>query len=228
MQNIANLEFRKVPSLDFLYEISEDGRFLRNIKSKKYLKISLDMHHSKTGYYAITVNYKGKNVRRMIHRMVAECWLGPCPEGMQVDHIDRNSHNNHYSNLRYVTHSEQMKNRVLSDRLIAIATENCKEWNRKISVGVTLSQNGEYINFSSIYAASRYMAELFGCKAEHIRYKLKKRRSFIYGYDVTYRNAETVHRRPHEARNSPQYLVGTLDRWGNSKLAELKDRVKHG
>jgi hypothetical protein len=24
------------------------------------------------------------------------------------------------------------------------------------------------------------------------------------------------------------YLVGTIDRWNNGKLAELKDRVKHG
>lgn len=24
------------------------------------------------------------------------------------------------------------------------------------------------------------------------------------------------------------YLVGTVDRWNNGKLAELKDRVKHG
>lgn len=36
MSKDSNLEFRKVPSLKFLYEISQDGRFLRNVKSKKY------------------------------------------------------------------------------------------------------------------------------------------------------------------------------------------------
>ena len=41
--------------------------------------------------------------------MVAECWLGEKPEGYEIDHIDRNSQNNDYRNLRYVTRSEQMK-----------------------------------------------------------------------------------------------------------------------
>ena len=48
----SNLEFRKIPSLKYLYEISEDGRIMRNAKSKKQIAIRLDTHHSQPGYYA--------------------------------------------------------------------------------------------------------------------------------------------------------------------------------
>lgn len=32
---------------------------------------------------------------------------------------------------------------------------------------------------------------------------------------------------PHEVRNSPKYLVGTMDKWNDGKKAEERDRVKH-
>ena len=37
--NNSNLEFRKIKSLKFLYEINENGTILRNVKSKKHIKM---------------------------------------------------------------------------------------------------------------------------------------------------------------------------------------------
>ena len=189
-----NLEFRKIPSLKFLYEISEDGIVVRNVKSKKQLRIILDKHHSQSGYYAFFTYCMLDGIRKvrrhMVHTVVAECWHGPRPEGMQVDHIDRNSHNNHYSNLRYVTHSEQMKNRVLGKHVIVQATKNCAEWNRKISVGVVFTREGDKHTEPSILSAARFLSAEYGCTVEHARAKLKSRRSHIFDYDVNYLNAE--------------------------------------
>lgn len=187
-----NLEFRKIESLQFLYEVSEDGRYIRNVKSKKYTKVFLDMHHSEKGYYACFVNIKNKPRRVMLHRVVAECWLGKCPEGYQVDHIDRNPHNNHYKNLRYVTHSEQMKNRVMSERIIQIATSNCMKYVETISIKVVIKDlDGEIYRFPSMTQASIFLGNVCGKKPEHIRAKMKIRRKNIYGYDIIYLNAET-------------------------------------
>ena len=213
MENSTNLEFRKIPSLKFLYEISEDGRIVRNVKSKKQLRIILDKHHSLKGYYAFwtyaLIDGVRKVRRHMVHKVVAECWYGGCPVGMEVDHIDRNTYNNHYTNLRYVTHSGQMKNRKLGEHVIRQATQNCINYNKKISVSVVLTSvlDGSINEFGSLMAASKFLSDKYSTTFEHMRFKLKKRRSRIYDYDVIYRNAETERRRPYGVSNSPSSIL---------------------
>ena len=52
-------------------------------------------------------NRGGTHLRDYIHRLVAEHFIGPCPElGMVVNHIDGDPFNNHVSNLEWATVSE--------------------------------------------------------------------------------------------------------------------------
>ena len=194
MKNNSNLEFRKIKSLNYLYEINENGTILRNIKSKKQLKIFLDKHHSKQGYFMSFVSIKGKVKRLTIHKLVAECWLGERPEGYVIDHIDRNTKNNHYSNLRYCTVSENMKNRVLGEHVIKQATKNCYEYTMKyVAKKVKIKKETFEKEFPSMVECSKYLGKEYNVKSESIRAKLKKRRSHIYDYDIIYLNAETRH-----------------------------------
>lgn len=187
MNTNSNLEFRKIKSLKYLYEINENGTIFRNVKSKKQNKIKLDTHHSPKGYYATFARIDGKPTRIMIHRVVAECWLGECPEGMQVDHIDRNSHNNHYSNLRYVNHSAQMKNRILSDKIINQAKQNCLNHSLNVlAVKVKISGLGEVKEFRSMAQCAHYLAEKYNKRLRQVDWKLSERRKKIFDYDITY------------------------------------------
>lgn len=186
-----NREFRKIPSLKFLYEISEDGRIFRNVKSKKQNKIIVDYHHSEKGYCYTFICRNGKVQRIPIARVVSECWLGEKPTGYEIDHKDRNSLNNHYTNLRYVTKSEQMKNRDHS-KISVKGSENLAAYRQKIMNPIKLVNSGVEKEFESQTAAARYLAAEFDKKVEHIRTKLKMRRKNIYGYDVIYLNVETV------------------------------------
>ena len=189
MNTNSNLEFRKIKSLNFLYEVNENGTIFRNVKSKKQLKIKLDMHHSSTGYYMTLVHNQSINdgncKRVMIHRVVAECWLGDCPNGYEVDHIDRNPHNNDYRNLRYVTKGEQMKNR--DDSKIATQGSKNLEAARKLrSKPVKITSENDSQIFESYADCSRYLADIYNQTFEHIRYKLKNHRDRIYDYDIEY------------------------------------------
>ncbi|MBQ7493575.1 MAG: HNH endonuclease [Selenomonadaceae bacterium] len=170
-------EFRKIPSLKFLYEVSEDGRIFRNIKSKKQLKIS----KNKDAYRVVSVTIKQNRKRIYIHRVVAECWLGTKPDGLETDHIDRNKDNNHYTNLRYVTKSEQMKNRDHS-KINVVSSANLVVARATLCHPVLL--NGQH--FESMRAAARFVAEQSNKTVNSIMAKFKKRRKFILGYDVKY------------------------------------------
>ena len=187
--NNSNLEFRKIKSLNFLYEINENGTILRNVKSKKQLKIKLDFHHSKKGYYMAMVHSQsineGKTKRIMIHRIVAECWLGDCPSGFEIDHIDRNPHNNNFRNLRYVSKSDQMKNRDHSN-ISKKGTENLEEARQIRMKPVKICSGKEQLIFESFADCSRFLAEKYQVPFDTIRYKLKNHRDKIYDYNIIY------------------------------------------
>ena len=51
-----------------------------------------------------------------VHQMVAECYLGPCPKGFEVDHIDGDKDNNHISNLQYLTPAENRAKGIIQER----------------------------------------------------------------------------------------------------------------
>lgn len=188
--NNSNLEFRKIKSLKFLYEVNENGTIIRNVKSKKQLKIKLDFHHSEKGYYTTFVRIGGRRpdartIRVPIHKVVAECWLGDKPDGLEIDHIDRNSHNNHYTNLRYVTKSEQMKNRDHTN-ISATGRQNLLAHIESIKKPVRIIGLGQDLILESITECSRYLANVYGKTSEHFRAKLKAKRSHIYDYDIIY------------------------------------------
>lgn len=51
-----------------------------------------------------------------VHQLVMLAFVGPCPEGLEIDHIDLDTGNNSVGNLRYVTHQENVKSRRHSNQ----------------------------------------------------------------------------------------------------------------
>lgn len=110
-------EYRKIPSLLFLYEISAGGT-LRNVKSKRILRGTTD----ESGYLTISfmnrsiTKHYGTHHKKRIHQLVMEAWgpPKPFPEAV-IDHIDRNKNNNNISNLRWCRVLDNRRNSVLWD-----------------------------------------------------------------------------------------------------------------
>ena len=87
------------------YKASNLGRVKSITKVGKKERI-LKGAQSFGGYLQVDINKK--HIR--IHRLVAYAFLGPRPEGLFIDHYDRNKLNNKADNLRYVTPSENSQN----------------------------------------------------------------------------------------------------------------------
>ena len=79
------------------YEVSNLGR-VRN-GSGHVLKAQLDPF----GYPTVRLRGDGRRVGKRVHRLVAESFLGPCPAGSEVRHLDGNPTNNQVENLAYGT-----------------------------------------------------------------------------------------------------------------------------
>ncbi len=58
----------------------------------------------------IKVTLKGKAA--LVHRLMLEAFVGPCPPGMQCRHIDGNPANNRIENLAWGTRSENVMDAV--------------------------------------------------------------------------------------------------------------------
>lgn len=99
--------WRPINSLNDLYEASGHGR-VRNTRTGKLLTGWLN----EEGYRRVTLKVDGKRKTAYVHRLVAEAFLGPCPEGQQVRHWDGNPDNNRIDNLLYGTPSQNVLDTV--------------------------------------------------------------------------------------------------------------------
>ena len=90
------------------YLVYDDGR----VYSKKR-RIFLIPYIDRDGYHNVILCKDGKRKYFLVHRLVAIHYI-PNPENKpQVDHIDRNPSNNHVSNLRWATPSENRQNTIV-------------------------------------------------------------------------------------------------------------------
>lgn len=162
------MEFRKIKSLKFMYEINEDGSVVRNVKSKHSLKqkkqhyANNDLKDYLEVQITMRIDSKQKTLHKAIHQLVAECWLGECPDGYEVDHIDRNSLNNHYTNLRYVTRKENNQNR---------------KWTQPVFV--------DDVEFPSIRVAAEWFQSI-GLNYNTARKRMMDKRSNYKGHEIKY------------------------------------------
>ncbi|MAF25364.1 hypothetical protein CL634_07295 [bacterium] len=92
------------------YAVSNFGRVKRITpanSSKSYVGRILKPYITEKGYIKASISLgKSKRVYRRVHRLVLEAFVGPCPEGLEVNHKDGNKGNNHLTNLEYVSSRE--------------------------------------------------------------------------------------------------------------------------
>jgi hypothetical protein len=92
-----------VPGYEGLYRVSDHGRVM-----------SLPRTTTKGGllkpgpgrYLTVALHRNDRGRTFGIHKVVLLSFVGPCPPGLLIRHLDGNSHNNRLSNLCYGTNAE--------------------------------------------------------------------------------------------------------------------------
>lgn len=98
--------WRAVPGFEGRYEASDRGQ-VRNTRTGYVLK----QYIGAQGYYRVGVGHS-----RATHVLVLRAFAGPRPEGMYSRHLDGNPLNNHLSNLKWGTPTENAADRTAHGR----------------------------------------------------------------------------------------------------------------
>ncbi len=104
-------EWRQTPC--GAYEVSNLGR-VKRIKRAKGARVgAIIKTHKVSGHYEhVTLCVDCVLRSAWVHTLVAELFIGPRPDGMQVNHRDGDKHNNVLSNLEYVIPRDNMQHAI--------------------------------------------------------------------------------------------------------------------
>lgn len=93
------------------YFVSDNGQIYSTITHK-----IIKQYKTLDGHLQISLGHKNRH--KLIHRIVLETFIGPCPEGMECCHKNGNPADNRLENLRWDTRSNNRKD----DYLLGVRT----------------------------------------------------------------------------------------------------------
>ena len=109
------------PVRDFQgYEVSDTGS-IQSVdrividslgRQARYRGRVLKQIRDSAGYAVVNLSLNGKSYRRRVHELVADAFLGPRPPGLEVCHGPNGTGDNSVGNLRYDTHTENVRDSV--------------------------------------------------------------------------------------------------------------------
>lgn len=99
-----------MPGYEGRYDVSDYGGVRRSLTAARAPGEPLAMASSEWGYLAVTLWRDGARAKKGVHVLVAEAFLGPCPEpDWEVDHVDGNKLDNRAIRLEWVSHPENIR-----------------------------------------------------------------------------------------------------------------------
>lgn len=126
----------------------------------------------------IRTSYRRK--KYLAHRIIYEMFNGPISEGMEVDHINRNRRDNRLSNLRLVSHQDNMRNmpRLNTNKSgstgVSWFKRDCR-WRATITINRRQKHIGYFDSFEDALAARKAAEIEYGFHENHGAYDAYKR-----------------------------------------------------
>lgn len=126
-REIDREEWRSVVGYEGLYEVSSHGRVRsldRVIVDKRgharfHEGKNIRTHRSKTGYMRVAISRDCKSYNTGIHRLVAQAFVKNPNNYDQVNHLNEDKEDNHYTNLEWSSASHNVNWGTRNDRVAA-------------------------------------------------------------------------------------------------------------
>lgn len=116
--------WKDIQGYDGKYQVSTLGR-VRSVKrtvinsrgrKQSFKETILRPDHAPNGYERVGLYDKGRLKHRRVAKLVYEAFVGPVPEGLEIDHLNGNNTDNRLENLRVCTHKENCNNPITRER----------------------------------------------------------------------------------------------------------------
>lgn len=98
--------WKDVPGYRGLYMVSNHGRVKK--PGSLTTRAAVTNHG---GYQVVCLSKQSRLKGKLVHRLVCEAFIGPCPKGMECSHYDDDPKNNHIYNLSWQPQAENMRRR---------------------------------------------------------------------------------------------------------------------
>jgi predicted XRE-type DNA-binding protein len=166
-------EWRRVPGLEHVFIVSNLGRVRMAPEYHKRRAGQIAKQHMVTlGYLCVSYSPAKKKVKLVaVHRLVMLAFVGPCPDGKEVHHIDKCKANNRLDNLMYVTHIENLAASIedhQEKQLRGEAVPTAKLTEDDVRAIRALAKQGQY--------TQRELAQRFGVSQVNINHIINRRR----------------------------------------------------
>ena len=145
------------------YQVSNFGN-VKNVKTCRILKPGT----CTGGYFIVSLRDGGEISTKKIHKLVANAFLENPEEKKCVDHKDRDKTNNHVSNLRYATSTENNQNASMQSNntsgvIGVFLNKRDNKWRAQITVNGVKKHLGYFtIKDDAITARANAEIQYFG------------------------------------------------------------------
>lgn len=124
MDNNEEEKWKDVKGFEGKYQVSNQGRVrsierqIINRRGRKQMikEVIKRPDYSPNGYERVSLYKMGKGRHYRVAKLVYEAFVGPIPEGMEIDHCNGENTDNRLCNIRAVSHRENCNNPITRER----------------------------------------------------------------------------------------------------------------
>ena len=127
------------------YEVGDQGTIVSlNYRRTGKRHVLRDRRKNRYGHRKVNLCRKGEKPKpKSVHKLVAEVFIGQCPDGLVINHIDSDPTNNRADNLEYLT----QKANVSTPHARAAISKAMDKFKRPVLAKYT---DGSTVKFESI------------------------------------------------------------------------------